>query len=120
MLFSSYSFIFYFLPITLIGYYLLNRLSSKLQGNHNRNPLGKTWLLLMSLFFYSYFHINYLFLIVASILLNFLFGKLMQKHKHSVILALGIVLNLGLLGYFKYWDFFMETLNQVFSTNWSY
>lgn len=66
MLFNSYEFIFLFLPITLIVYFTLNRF--------DKNILAKSWLVLASLYFYSYFHKSYLILIVTSILFNYFIG----------------------------------------------
>lgn len=73
MLFNSYEFIFLFLPITLIIYFWLNK--------YNKNRLAKAWLVIASLYFYSYFHKSYLILITVSILVNYYIGKnyLMKK-----------------------------------------
>ncbi|CAK7082957.1 MAG: hypothetical protein TIS_04505 [Tissierella sp.] len=51
MLFNSYEFIFLFLPITLIIYFTLNR--------YGKNNIAKGWLVIASLYFYSYFHLSY-------------------------------------------------------------
>jgi alginate O-acetyltransferase complex protein AlgI len=98
MLFSSSIFIFLFLPITLIGYQLIS-------------PLGRRalllWLALASLFFYGYWNPRYLILLSASILLNFLFSRMVvregsEEKARSRWLFAAITANLLLLGWFKY------------------
>lgn len=115
MLFNSYEFIFAFLPIVFIVYFYLNS---------KRMVLGaKIWLVLASLFFYSYWNIIYLPLILLSIFVNYGVGislvnsDKIRKVSSKTILTFGIVFNLGLLGYFKYTDFFLENFNGIFETN---
>lgn len=114
MLFNSYEFIFLFLPITLILYFTLNRFG--------KNELAKGWLVIVSLYFYSYFNRRYLILIIISILLNYGVGKKLSDNKTDIIirkllLIIGIVFNLGALGYFKYYDFFVSNINTLFGTD---
>lgn len=114
MLFNSYEFIFLFLPITLIIYFWLNK--------YNKNKLAKAWLVITSLYFYSYFHKSYLILITVSILVNYYIGQKLSDEKYNVVqrkifLIIGIVFNLGGLGYFKYYDFFVSNINIVLGTN---
>ena len=63
MLFSSYEFLFCFLPITIIGYYLIL--------NAKKVNMARVWLVIASLFFYGWFNIKYLPIIIISILINF-------------------------------------------------
>ena len=111
MLFNSYVFILAFLPVTLIGYFLLGRLK-------NRAP-SKLFLVGCSLFFYAYFNPAYLPVIVLSVLFNFALSQCMlraeKKPLRAVLLSLGLALNLGVLGYYKYYDFFASSLNEAFS-----
>lgn len=113
MLFNSYIFIFIFLPLTLAGWYLLNRF--------HKYESAKLFLAGMSLWFYGYFNVYYLAVIVASILGNYLLSYLMKfsRSRFSARLGLGagILLNLGFLFYFKYYDFFFENINSVFHTS---
>ena len=116
MLFNSYEFIFIFLPITLILYFWLNR--------YNKNRLAKAWLVIASLYFYSYFHKSYLILITISILVNYFIGQKLSSNKYNVIqrkilLTIGVVFNLGGLGYFKYYDFFIGNINSLLGTNFT-
>lgn len=114
MLFNSYEFIFLFLPITLIVYFTLNRFG--------KNELAKGWLVIASLYFYSYFNRTYLILIIVSILVNYGIGKKLSDNKTDIIirkllLIVGVVFNLGALGYFKYYDFFVSNINNLFGTD---
>lgn len=106
VLFNSYEFIFLFLPIILCGYFMLNRQSSE---------WGHYWLVLASLFFYGYWNPAYLGLIGFSICVNFCFGRYFIYGKNTKIpLCLGIIFNIALLGYYKYTDFFITNINQLF------
>ncbi len=117
MLFNSYEFIFLFLPISLIVYFLLNKKRLTVGAN--------TWLLFVSLFFYSWWNVKYLPLILGSILFNYAIGTLLvesEEQKKRVvskkaILAFGLTANILFLGYFKYMDFFINNVNGLFSTN---
>ncbi len=81
---------------------------------------AKIWLIIGSLFFYSYWKIIYLPLILLSIFINYgigsSFNSRVKTHKKK-ILTIGIIFNLSLLGYFKYSDFFLENLNLLFHVN---
>lgn len=110
MLFNSFEFIFVFLPIVFIGYFLINKI------NHT---LGKVLLLAASLFFYAWWNPAYLWLLVASVLVNYTIGTLILR-THSTkkwLLVIGILFNVGLLGYFKYTDFFITNVNALLGAN---
>ncbi|MGN0308746.1 MAG: MBOAT family O-acyltransferase [Lachnospiraceae bacterium] len=113
MLFNSYLFILFFLPITLLGYFTLNRYA------YGKNGMaGIIWLFLMSLWFYGYQKPEYLILILGSILVNFLIGLSLSELKRrggkkgwqKLTVTIGVVFNLGLLVYFKYADFFLDAI----------
>lgn len=118
MLFNSPVFIFIFLPVVVLVYALLN--------GRSLNQMAKGWLVLASLFFYSYWNPVYLPLILSSILVNFFLGRKLQdsfvaegeasegRKKYAVI---GVLFNVGLLAYFKYVDFFLENINLLFGTD---
>lgn len=111
MLFNSYIFIFAFLPLCIIGYFLINK-----TGKYN---LGLIFLIGMSLWFYGYYNPMYLIIIVVSVLCNFGLYSWMKKdlrHRKAVMI-LGVILNLAALGYFKYTDFFIENINGIFRTD---
>jgi len=105
MLFSSSEFIFVFLPITLVGYFFL---SKRLDFFY-----AKTWLLLASLIFYAYWNPANVLIIVLSAIGNYLIGKLLYRSRSKSVLILGIILNLTVLGYYKYADFFISNINFI-------
>lgn len=107
MLFNSYAFIFAFLPVVLIVYAWLNTKNMK---------SGLLWLLFASLAFYGYWNPKYLPLILTSILFNFYMGRSISAKRSLAYLWIAIVVNLVLLGYFKYTDFFIENINAVVGT----
>lgn len=115
MLFNSFEFIFYFLPIAFIGYFLLNRV-----GFYKGATL---FLTCMSLFFYGYNKIEYLWIILYSIVLNYGLHRVLLKEddthskRRKNILIWGIVANVGILYYFKYFNFTVEILNSLTGMN---
>lgn len=117
MLFNSYIFIFIFLPITLLGYYLIGH-------NTKSGFYSKSWLVIASLVFYGYWNISFLPIILSSIVINYyISGKIQENPKPNIkktYFLCGLSFNLGLLGYFKYKNFFMENLNLVLSTDFNF
>lgn len=111
MLFNSYIFIFLFFPITLLGYYVLNHMKCFKTAN--------IFLIGMSLWFYGYYNPSYLFIICGSIFVNYFISKRMEALENSdkirkLILVLGIGINIAIIFYFKYYDFFLENINVIF------
>jgi D-alanyl-lipoteichoic acid acyltransferase DltB (MBOAT superfamily) len=114
MLFNSYEFIFFFLPIVLLGFHLIGR-----QGHHR---VAIAWLVGSSLFFYGWWNPAYLGLMLFSILFNYSIGVSFgntSSHQLSrrMILTIGVVSNLALLGYYKYANFFVDNLNALSGIN---
>ncbi len=110
MLFNSYIFIFLFLPLALALYFGLNYFK--------KYNLAMVSLLLMSMWFYGYFNKKYLVLLISSIVINWLVSKAMHKLKpKKLFLILGLVFNVGLIFYFKYYGFFISNINHIFSTS---
>lgn len=112
MLFNSYEFIFAFLPITFFVYFYLN--------HKKLTVASKGFLVFSSLFFYAWWNIVYLPIILTSMLFNYLIGVSLKeseigckKISKKVLVTFGIILNLLLLGYFKYMDFFIENFNFI-------
>lgn len=103
MVFSSTLFLFWFLPVVLIGYYLC--------GKKAKNY----WLLLTSLFFYSWGEPKYVLLMFTLIVINYICGLLLARDHNRYLLCATVIFNLGILGYFKYFNFLMETVNAVLS-----
>ncbi|MBI3223147.1 MAG: MBOAT family protein [Nitrosomonadales bacterium] len=116
MLFNSYAFIFAFLPVVLLGFFWLARIS---------HTYAAAWLALASLFFYGYWNPAYVGLLLGSIGCNYAFGMWIAKaavqhrdrrKKHLLIFA--ITANLALLGYYKYANFFVGSVNTLAGTHW--
>lgn len=106
LLFNSYEFIFLFLPLTFAGFFTL--------GHKGQKSLATLWLVLASFFFYGYWDVRYVPLLFGSISFNYLVGRHLEKQNgHKGWLWLGIVVNVLLLGYFKYTDFFLGTVNEL-------
>lgn len=108
MLFNSDIFLFIFLPLTLLAFYML--------GSLGRIRLAIAALVLASLIYYAWWNPAYLPLILGSMLTNYFVGMAIQQRLRQGTLAkpllvVGIVFNLGLLGYFKYANFFVDSLN---------
>ena len=110
MLFNSYIFIFAFLPTVLLGFHLTSK------HLHHQHVLH--WLILSSLFFYGWWNPAYLLLIVCSILFNYLISAHLRERQGKLALTIGISLNLVLLGYYKYANFFVENLNHLTGNNY--
>lgn len=105
MLFSSITFLFIFLPLVLFVYYILLR----------KTEYRNYWLLIVSLCFYAWGEPVYVFLMLASIIGNYLLGLWMAKTQgqtqRQLILLVSVILNLGILFYFKYYDFVVKNLD---------
>lgn len=115
MLFNSFLFLFIFLPLVLAGWYGLN--------HYKHYELAKVFLAGMSLWFYGYFNFYYLAIIIVSITVNYALSYLLtfagSKTVKRLFLSAGLLFNLGLLFYFKYYDFFIENLNLAFHTDFT-
>jgi len=122
MLFNSYAFIFGFLPVVLLGFFHLARVSHR---------YAAAWLALASLFFYGYWNPAYIGLLLGSIVCNYVFGLWIAKNRvqesnrkpkiqnPKQLLFVAIVANLALLGYYKYANFFIGSVNTLAGTQWS-
>lgn len=136
MLFNSYLFIFIFLPIVLIGWFSLNKIK--------QYKFAEIFLIGMSLWFYAYFNFSNLLIIVGSCLFNFSLSYLINKiekkyfsidkseivdkdnfknNKENILIKIlgitGITVNLGILFYYKYYDFFIENINFIFQKDYN-
>ena len=104
MVFSSALFLVLFLPIFLVGYYLLPQ------------RLRNLWLMAASLFFYAWGAPIFVYIVLASILIDyFLVGKMAEADGKTKkwFIAGSLVLNIGLLAYFKYANFFIDNVNSI-------
>ena len=105
MVFSSITFLYYFLPI-LLGIYFV--VPSKFKN---------LVLLIFSLLFYFYGEPKYVIILLFSCLINYIFGLIIEKRKSKLYLVLAIIINLGLLIFFKYTNFFIGNINNIFGLN---
>lgn len=107
MVFSSIVFLLFFFPLFLLTYYLV--------GKKYKNLV----ILLFSIFFYSWGAPLFIFVILGSTFLDFHMVKWMSESKSikrkRILLAVSVSINLGLLFYFKYSNFFIENINEVLS-----
>ena len=106
MLFSSITFLYYFLPILLILYIIVSK--------KNKNFI----LLIFSLLFYFYGEPKYIVFLILSCVINYVGALLKEKnrYKSKIILVLVILYNVIQLLYFKYTDFFIININTIFNT----
>ena len=107
MVFSSISFLYYFLPICILDYFLT--------PTKFRNKI----LLIFSLFFYFYGESKYIIVLIFSCILNYYAGNLIIKYpkKKKILLITNLVINFGLLFYFKYFNFFITNINNLLNTD---
>lgn len=113
MLFNSYIFVLLFFPLCITGWFVIH--------SAQKPFLAQLFLLSMSLWFYGYFNIKYLWLIIASIVFNYgiyvFLNQCSEKKIRKLALFAGVAFNLGLLFYYKYFDFFLENINDIFATD---
>jgi len=113
LLFNSHIFIFLFLPVTLLVFFAI--------GKRGQNKIAISWLVGASLFFYGWWNPAYLGLILGSILFNYSIGLVLSSYGKGAsktgLLVFGVAANLGLMGYFKYANFFVDNLNLALGTD---
>ena len=116
MLFNSVEFLFIFLPVTFFVYFALNKLKLV--------TMATGWLVIASLAFYSYWKIDYLPLILLSMIFNYTLGTTLSSEKlkinRKLVMLGGIALNVALLGYYKYFDFLIQNINALFHSDFNY
>lgn len=106
MLFNSYPFIFLYLPIVFTTFFLTAKYISHRAATFT--------LVLASFVFYGYWDVKYVPLLFGSICFNYFIGRQLDKHiKSKFWLVVGLGINILLLGYFKYTDFFLTTINDI-------
>ncbi len=104
MVFSSILFLYYFLPTFLLLYFILKKQSYK-----------NIWLLVTSIFFYAWGASDFILIVLASIVIDFYLVKYIHisenKKRKKLLLAISVLMNIGLLAYFKYANFFIENVD---------
>ena len=110
MVFSSLIFIFRFLPIFFISYFF------------TPNKYKNLSLLIFSLIFYTFGEPKYFPLMIASIIVDYIISIIIEnnfenRRKCKFLLILSIIFNIGMLFFFKYYNFFIENMNLLFNTS---
>ena len=101
MVFSSLAFVFLFLPIFILSYWCFPR---------------NVTILIFSVIFYCFYDLNLLPILLITLVLAYCFGLIIQKFKEKKYLVLGLGINFGLLIYFKYFEFLLDTFRTMFSS----
>jgi len=111
MLFNSYQFVFVFLPVALIGFFLLGRVNRLWAAG---------WLALASIVFYGYWSVKYIPLLLGSVIFNYLCGRAIARRAKTQqgrrLLIASITADLLLLGFYKYADFFLTSIGDIAGT----
>ena len=105
MVFTSISFIYYFLPLLLICYFVVPK--------KFRNII----LLMFSVLFYFYGEPKYMLLMLIEVFISYVIGLLIDKYKSKNILIIGIFIHVLLFGIFKYFNFVIINVNNLFHSN---
>ena len=103
MLFTSISFLYYFLPIVLIAYFIVPKKAKNFV------------LFIASMVFYFYGEPKYIFLMLAEIFIAYIGAILIAKYKKKSILTVTLAIHIGLLVFFKYTDFLIANINSIFN-----
>ena len=109
--FNSFFYILFFLPLSIVGYFALNRIY--------KYTLANAFLLCVSLWFIGYINVIYALMMCGSIIANYFFVVILRRVSSSgfrkCILGFGILCNVAALLYFKYYNFFVENINAAFN-----
>ena len=111
MVFSSLTFLYIFLPVTLVIYYIVPK------------QLRNLFILISGLFFYAWGEPIYVFVLIASTMIDYFAGLVIYKAGdrqalRKLALIVSMVMNLSLLGFFKYSNFIIENINNIFGTHY--
>lgn len=108
MLFHEQSFLFIFLPISLLGIFIINRFVPR---------VAVWWIVICSFVFYSFHGLQHLPLLIISISINYFLGLVIEKNRfqnfNANLLIVGIIINLAILAFFKYSDFILGNLAYI-------
>lgn len=105
MVFSSISFLFFFMPIFFILYYIVPK------------KFKNYCLLFFSLLFYAWGEPIYIFLMIFETFINYIFALLINKNNKKIYLILTIILNILIIGFFKYSNFLIDIINSILNLN---
>lgn len=112
MQFNSFVFILLLLPMTILAYFVANKISLR---------LGKIIIIGASVIFYSYSDWKAFNVLGISLIMNYTFIYLMGRfrRKRKVFMAVPIIINIGLLVYFKYFNFLILIVNEIFDNDYA-
>jgi D-alanyl-lipoteichoic acid acyltransferase DltB (MBOAT superfamily) len=105
MFFNSPEFMYFFLPFSISAWWLLQKTDKEREA--------QTVIIGVSIFFYAFWDTRYLPLLIGSAVGNFYLGERISETKSKYLLVFGLIANMGLLGYFKYANFFIENWNVI-------
>jgi alginate O-acetyltransferase complex protein AlgI len=111
LLFNSFEFIFLFLPVSLAGFFAVSR--------YLGSTAAQLWLIAASLFFYAWWNPVYLPLLGGVMVFTYALGKRLSARPSKALLALGIAVLLGVLGWFKYASFFVANVDALTGVGWT-
>jgi D-alanyl-lipoteichoic acid acyltransferase DltB (MBOAT superfamily) len=111
MLFNSPEFIYFFVPFSIAIWWVLQKIE--------REKDAQCLVIICSLFFYGWWDTRYVPLLIGNAFFNFYLGQLISMTKLKPLLILGLIYNIGVLGYFKYADFFILNWSIVSSSEYS-
>ena len=110
MIFSSYEFVLGFFPVVFAVYWILNRF--------RYYHLSKIWMAVASFYFYAQGSPDFFVFFLGSVTANYVVGTTLCKMQEDsylaqrrILMAVGVLANVALLGYYKYYDFFIENVN---------
>ena len=112
MQFNSYGFALLFLPVSVIAYYLATRI---------RASAGKLVIIAASIAFYAFGRVNMLLYLGISLLINYVSALIVRKYpiRSKVLLTLPVIVNVGLLLYFKYLNFALENISLLWGRSFA-
>lgn len=112
MPFNTYLFILIIMPLTVVGYFILNKFNA---------TIAMRFLVIISLFFYGYSGIQPLMWLMISMIINYSIVLMLRKgiFNKKIVLFVGIVFNIAVLFYFKYFNFVITSINQLFQKTFS-
>ena len=112
MIFSSYEFVLGFFPVVFAVYWILNRF--------RYYHLSKIWMAVASFYFYAQGSPDFFVFFLGSVTANYVVGTTLCKMQEDsylaqrrILMAVGVLANVALLGYYKYYDFFIENVNTL-------
>lgn len=112
MIFSTYEFVLLFFPVTFFGYFFLHHFQF--------HSCAKLWLVLASFYFYAQGSPDFFPFFLGSVIGNYVVGSMLgrlqgddHRFERGLVLTVGVLANCGLLGYYKYTDFFLMNINRL-------